>query len=103
MTDTDREVCLGLAFDSPCTDHQSNIHFIQFPPNVVLSVCIFYSGTVPGQRRRGGVNLTLSSPSACMGWYWAEEGGYVQKAKLKSSHALITNDVRLLLKNYVHT
>ena len=86
-----QEVCLGLVFDSPCTDHQSNIHFIQFPPNVVLSVCIFYSGTVPGQDRWGGVNLTLSSPSR-MGRDCAGEGGYVQKAKLKSSQVLITND-----------
>ena len=34
--------------------HSSNINFIQFPTNVVLSVCIFYTGihgpglTVPG-------------------------------------------------------
>ena len=36
--------------------HSSNINFIQFPTNVVLSVCIFYTGihgpglTVPGTR-----------------------------------------------------
>ena len=49
MTDTDRAG--RWARDASCTDHQSNIHFIQFPPNVVLSLCIFYSGPVRGQAR----------------------------------------------------